>query len=138
MYISLKPQVIDPTKNLEFLHAISTFTKVYTGTCAQRSYEEARQAMGGFGYSFYSELHQMINDNDVNLTWEGDNKVLLQQTARFILKNCNRISNGKDVLTEHIAYLKDFNANQNAIKEKLSAIDFTAEDLSLDQMIFAY
>lgn len=39
--------------------------------------EEARQALGGLGYSFYSEIGMMITDNDINLTWEGDNKVLL-------------------------------------------------------------
>lgn len=91
LYVSLKPQIVDPNTNLEFLHAIATFTKSYASTAAQRTYEEVRQSLGGFGYSYYSELHSMLNDNDVNMTWEGDNKVLLQQTARFILKNCNRI-----------------------------------------------
>ena len=27
LYSELKPQIMDPSKNLEFLHAISTFTK---------------------------------------------------------------------------------------------------------------
>jgi hypothetical protein len=32
--------------------------------------------IGGIGYSRYSEMGIKMNDNDVNLTWEGDNKVL--------------------------------------------------------------
>lgn len=116
LYLDLKPQILDPTKNLEFLHAISTFIKSYSSTAAQRTYQEVRESLGGFGYSFYSELHSMLNDNDVNLTWEGDNKVLLQQTARFILKNCNRIQNGKPVLSPHIQYLEVYNSTPESLQ----------------------
>jgi hypothetical protein len=34
MYVDLKPELIDPSKNLEFLHAIATFSKSYTSTAA--------------------------------------------------------------------------------------------------------
>jgi hypothetical protein len=34
LYIESKPQLIDPTKDLEFLHAIATFTKAYQSTAA--------------------------------------------------------------------------------------------------------
>ena len=77
LYVSLKPKIIDPKQNLEFLHAISTFTKAYVGSAAVTTYYEVRQALGGFGYSYYSELHEMINNGDINTTWEGDNRVLL-------------------------------------------------------------
>ena len=42
--------------------------------------------LGGHGYSSYSQLGRLYQDNDVNLTWEGDNNLLLQQTSKFLLK----------------------------------------------------
>lgn len=42
MYISHKPSLLDPTQNLEFMHAIATFSKSYQGTAAQNTYEEVR------------------------------------------------------------------------------------------------
>ena len=92
---------------------------------------EVRQALGGFGYSYYSEMYQSINYGDVNTTWEGENRMLLQQTARFVLKNCNRVISGKDVITPHIAYLKDFNDDKSAFLGKVN-FDLSSDDLSLD------
>ena len=47
--------------------------------------------MGGHGYSAYSKLGQLYNDNDVNLTWEGDNHVLMQQTTKHILEQAQKV-----------------------------------------------
>jgi len=138
LYVSLKPQIIDPKRNLEFLHAISTFTKASVGSAAVTTYYEVRQALGGFGYSYYSELHEMINNGDINTTWEGDNRVLLQQTARFLMKNCNRVATGKEVSTEHLGYFKAFNEDKAGMLAKVADIDFNAEDLGLSQVIQVY
>jgi acyl-CoA oxidase len=74
-------------KKTEENHAFSTFFKYYAGTIAQQDIIESRQAMGGLGYSAYSRMNEFMEENDINLTWEGDNKVILQQTSKFILKN---------------------------------------------------
>ncbi|TNV82531.1 hypothetical protein FGO68_gene5494 [Halteria grandinella] len=137
-YITMKPQVVDPTKTLDFLHAICTFTKVYASTCAHNTYLEARQSLGGFGYSYYSEMYQMITYNDVNLTWEGDNKVLLQQTARYIMKNCNRILTGKDVTDQQVKYLKDIHTDKAKFVAKIGDLDFGEEDLKLEDILEIY
>lgn len=42
--------------------------------------------MGGHGYSAYSRIGSSINASDVSLTFEGDNNLLLQQVAKFMLK----------------------------------------------------
>ena len=76
--------------------------------------------MGGFGYSYYSELHSMLNDNDVNLTWEGDNRVLYQQTSRFVLKNCNRLNNGKPVITPHVSYLAKYHSEEKEFRSQIA------------------
>ena len=64
-------------EDTEFNHALSTFIKSYTTSVSQEDIIEARQAMGGLGYSYYSRMNEMMHENDTNLTWEGDNKVIL-------------------------------------------------------------
>lgn len=45
-----------------------------------------RLCCGGHGYSLASGIPQVIIDLDAGSTYEGDNVVLLLQTARFLLK----------------------------------------------------
>ena len=47
--------------------------------------------MGGHGYSSYSKIGTLYNDNDVNLTWEGDNHVLIQQTSKYVLEQAQKV-----------------------------------------------
>jgi acyl-CoA oxidase len=46
--------------------------------------------LGGHGYSSYSALGAMFNDNDINTTFEGDNTILLQQTAKFVFDGARK------------------------------------------------
>ena len=47
--------------------------------------------MGAHGYSSYSKLGTLYNDNDINLTWEGDNHVLIQQTTKYVMQQAQKI-----------------------------------------------
>jgi len=81
------PNSGDPTHpETALLHALSTFFKTYSSRNGHEDLQEAREAMGGLGYSYYSRLPRDLEDNEVNLTWEGDNQVILQQTSKFLLK----------------------------------------------------
>jgi acyl-CoA oxidase len=51
--------------------------------------------LGGHGYSAYSRLGRLFNDNDINTTWEGDNHMLLQQTTKYMIKSASKIQRGK-------------------------------------------
>jgi len=64
--------------------------KAFCTWWANSALETCRQCLGGHGYSAYSGFAEMIGDFGVMCTWEGDNTVLAQQTARFLIKMLRR------------------------------------------------
>ena len=87
---------MDPEfKKLGLLHAMATFMKSHFSTVAYHDLMEFRQLLGGLGYHALSNIGHNLGDLDVNMTWEGDNKVLLQQSAKYVLKQCSKIFKGK-------------------------------------------
>jgi len=70
------------------------------------SIETCRQCCGGHGYSGYSGLTTLASDYAVSCTWEGDNVVMLQQTARYLLKIATKLRDGRPPrLTGFISYM---------------------------------
>ncbi|CAO3687623.1 unnamed protein product [Rhizopus stolonifer] len=73
--------------------------------------QDCRRACGGHGYSLFSGLGQFYQDYLPNATWEGDNYILTQQTARYLLKTFRSVAAGKAEISEHnqtITYLAQF------------------------------
>jgi acyl-CoA oxidase len=60
------------------VHAIISVLKAMATWNSYKGVQECRQACGGLGYSFYSRFSIIMNNMDINQTWEGDNNVLLQ------------------------------------------------------------
>jgi acyl-CoA oxidase len=89
----------------EELHAILSSFKVLTTAYARDSIQECREACGGLGYSAYSGIGRLRENQDVILTWEGDNHVLIQQAARYILKMYQRIFKGMQLQSKSLRYL---------------------------------
>jgi len=57
---------------------MSTWSKTVT-------LQVCRECCGGQGFSSYNKIGTMKNDSEVDMTYEGDNHVLLQQVARALL-----------------------------------------------------
>mmetsp|Transcript_3774 Transcript_3774/g.8045 ORF Transcript_3774/g.8045 Transcript_3774/m.8045 type:complete len:693 (+) Transcript_3774:89-2167(+) len=89
----------------EELHAILSAFKVLTTNYARDSIQECREACGGLGYSEYVGIGRLRGNHDVNLTWEGDNHVLIQQASRYILKIYQRIFKGQKIDAQSLSYL---------------------------------
>ncbi|KAI9313438.1 acyl-CoA dehydrogenase/oxidase C-terminal [Dichotomocladium elegans] len=99
------------------LHASSSGLKSLTTTMAIDAIEDCRRACGGHGYSMFSGLGQFYQDYLPNVTWEGDNYILTQQTARYLLKSFRNVVAGKAAVSEHnhtVNYLLQFLQNPKA------------------------
>lgn len=44
----------------------------------------------------------MYADNDINITYEGDNSILIQQTAKFLMEGMGKLMTKKKIPFESI------------------------------------
>ncbi|KAI8098233.1 acyl-CoA dehydrogenase/oxidase C-terminal [Gilbertella persicaria] len=121
------------------LHASSSGLKSLTTTMAVEAIEDCRRACGGHGYSMFSGLGMFYQDYLPNVTWEGDNYILTQQTARYLLKTFRNVVAGKAEPSEYnptITYLTHYLQNPHAKCPALSARDFLHPELILSAFGF--
>jgi len=105
----------DPKNNLTAeIHAIVSTLKPLCSWYARRGIQECRDLCGGFGYSAYTKLSQIYDDNEINITWEGDNTVLLQQSAKFLFECMKHIKNGNKIPYSTLDFIK----YKSILKEK--------------------
>ncbi len=99
--------ILEPSHPMiEKLHAISSVMKAKTSWFATQCVRECREMLGGNGFSSYSKLRTLYNDNDVNLTWEGDNHVLIQQTTKYVLEEVQKVlQKGKKTNNELLKFV---------------------------------
>jgi acyl-CoA oxidase len=71
--------------------------KVYSSYNAQGRLQQCREIMGGHGYSRFNLIGNLRNNNDINITWEGENTVLIQQTEKFIMDHFKKKMNGEKI-----------------------------------------
>ena len=87
------------------VHAISSALKSYCTTIAAAGAEECRKLMGGHGYSHFTGLSHMFAMIVPSNTYEGDNYVLTQQMARYLLKEIKTARATPDKVTPFSRYL---------------------------------
>ncbi|XP_051114816.1 acyl-coenzyme A oxidase 2, peroxisomal [Andrographis paniculata] len=68
------------------VHALSSGLKAYITSYTAKSLSICREACGGHGYAAVNRFGSLRNDHDIFQTFEGDNTVLLQQVAGYLLK----------------------------------------------------
>lgn len=76
------------------LHATSCGLKALGSTTAAGGLEVCRRACGGHGYSSFGGIGAWYADYLPTTTWEGDNYMLTQQVARYLLKSARSVLKG--------------------------------------------
>ncbi|QYT01820.1 Acyl-coenzyme A oxidase [Trichoderma simmonsii] len=74
------------------LHSLSSGLKSLCTDLAATGIETCRRAMGGHGYGGYSGLVQLNADYLSKPTVEGDNWMITQQVARYLMKVAKRVT----------------------------------------------
>eukprot|EP01117_Protostelium_nocturnum_P000974 TRINITY_DN112_c0_g1_i1.p1 TRINITY_DN112_c0_g1~~TRINITY_DN112_c0_g1_i1.p1 ORF type:complete len:726 (-),score=301.95 TRINITY_DN112_c0_g1_i1:181-2358(-) len=118
------------------VHATSAGLKAFGTWWCNESLEVTRQCLGGHGYSSYAGISPLLADFAVNCSWEGDNTVLSQQTAKFIIKSLRKVLSGGKKMTGFESYL---NNARESLADKWPAK--TAEDCfdsSLQMRVFQH
>ncbi|KAF9349411.1 acyl-coenzyme A oxidase [Mortierella sp. AD094] len=87
MYVSLMTSMFNGNIDaLAEVHAMSSALKSYCTTIGAGGTEECRKLMGGHGFSYFTGLAHLFATIVPSNTYEGDNYVLTQQMARYLLK----------------------------------------------------
>ncbi|OXB81125.1 UNVERIFIED_CONTAM: hypothetical protein H355_005055 [Colinus virginianus] len=88
------------------LHALTAGLKAFTSWTANAGIEECRMACGGHGYSRCSGIPDIYVTFTPSCTYEGENTVMMLQTARFLVKSYNQVASGQRV-AGMVSYLND-------------------------------
>ncbi|XP_055298156.1 peroxisomal acyl-coenzyme A oxidase 3 isoform X2 [Sitodiplosis mosellana] len=67
------------------IHALSSAIKPVCTWAVRDAIQDCREAAGGHGYLRVAGFGDLRDDNDPNLTYEGENNVLLQQASNWLL-----------------------------------------------------
>ena len=116
--------LLDPENSLNAeLHAIISAMKPLATWSTMQGIQECRELMGGYGFSAYNRIGSLRDDNDINVTWEGDNNVLIQQTSRFLLESYRHLTKGKKIPYQSLEFLDvNFQPTKCNLKNKKELI----------------
>ncbi|RKP26888.1 hypothetical protein SYNPS1DRAFT_32613 [Syncephalis pseudoplumigaleata] len=108
MYDKLMQQLAQNNVNmLADVHAYSSGLKSYTTTISMEGIEDLRKCMGGHGYSMFSGIPDFYATALPTTTYEGENYLLTQQTAKYLLKQIELVRQGRsDALSTTTDYLR--------------------------------
>ncbi|KAL1132573.1 hypothetical protein AAG570_010525 [Ranatra chinensis] len=102
------------------LHALSCALKPISGWIARDGIQECRESCGGHGYLKFSGFGDLRSDNDANVTYEGDNNVLTQQTSNWLIQlwSKHNVQNQWDTPLGSVSFIKNW---KYILKEKFNA-----------------
>ncbi|XP_056673097.1 peroxisomal acyl-coenzyme A oxidase 1 isoform X2 [Monodelphis domestica] len=118
------------------LHALTAGLKAFTSWTANSGIEACRMACGGHGYSHCSGLPNIYVNFTPTCTFEGENTVMMLQTARFLIKSYDQVHSGK-LVGGMVSYLNDL-PSQRIQPHQVAAWPAVVDINSPDSLVEAY
>ncbi|XP_033985232.1 peroxisomal acyl-coenzyme A oxidase 1 isoform X2 [Trematomus bernacchii] len=118
------------------LHALCAGLKAFTTWTTNAGIEVCRMSCGGHGYSRSSALPDIYVEFTPACTYEGENTVMMLQTARYLLKSYRQAKDGQQ-LSGTVSYLND--ANLQRVQPQTVAARPTVVDVNdLSSLVEVY
>ncbi|XP_037347341.1 peroxisomal acyl-coenzyme A oxidase 1 isoform X2 [Talpa occidentalis] len=118
------------------LHALTAGLKAFTTWTTSGAIEACRMACGGHGYSHCSGLPNIYVNFTPSCTFEGENTVMMLQTARFLMKSYDQVHSGK-LLGGMMSYLNSL-PSQRIQPQQVAGRPVVMDISSLDSLTEAY
>lgn len=106
------------SSEIKELHALNSYIKCRTSYYSMEVILNMREVCGGHGYSAYGGFG-MLSDQNVQITWEGTNDVLIQQTAKFLLQVIQKFVQKGKLMTQSFYFLEQLN-NESLVEKEVS------------------
>eukprot|EP01133_Synstelium_polycarpum_P006249 gene6249-7245_t len=102
--------IITSNKSADVLHSYSSGIKACTTWESFYMLQEARECMGGQGMRLPARLTTIRDHVDLGLTGEGDNIVMCQQVAKFLLLNYHAAMKRGGIFEGELDYVNNINS----------------------------
>lgn len=95
----------EPFQLLTEVHVLCSALKPLATWKMRKFGEIVKQCCGGHGFLEISGIHRIVKEEEALTTAEGANNVILQQTARYLLGQCQKIIQGDslDTICEYLS-----------------------------------
>ncbi|CAG8449408.1 16096_t:CDS:10 [Dentiscutata heterogama] len=117
-------------KNVADIHALSSGLKATITWWGSEMFERCRRSLGGHAYSAYNAIGPAIGDWGVTTTGGGDNFVLLQQTARYLISSYEKMVQGKQ-LSGSVEYFNNIKQFSKTLQYLFPRLTQSQEDSSV-------
>ncbi|KAK7502853.1 hypothetical protein BaRGS_00005802 [Batillaria attramentaria] len=122
-YLRVRQQIEQGTlEELPQLHALSAGLKALSSWQATEGIEACRLACGGHGYSHASGLPKLYGTGTPLVTYEGENTVMMLQTARYLVKCHGALQQGQK-LPSLMKYLEQPPGGSSGLDPRLDLSD---------------
>uniref|UniRef100_A0A1A8J0P6 Acyl-coenzyme A oxidase n=1 Tax=Nothobranchius kuhntae TaxID=321403 RepID=A0A1A8J0P6_NOTKU len=118
------------------LHALSAGLKAFTTWVANSGIEVCRMSCGGHGYSRSSALPDIYVAFTPTCTYEGENTVMMLQTARYLVKSYRQAQEGQQ-LSGIVSYLNE-SQNQRLQPQAVAAQPPVVDVNDLSSLVEVY
>ncbi|GMR51611.1 hypothetical protein PMAYCL1PPCAC_21806 [Pristionchus mayeri] len=110
------------------LHALTSALKSVCSFSCATAVEQCRMACGGHGYSMASGIPNLYTFAIAGCTYEGENMVMLQQAARYLMKSLDKTARGEplsysvEFLGKKMETRSNVGLHKNNQKEEIEAL----------------